>query len=354
MADDQGEKTEEPTQQRRDDFRKRGQVTQTKELATVFLLFGSALAMMALGRYFLHNMIELFSFTFSDFVAQVARGENMATIFSYMLEMTFKLVAPLFGLFWVLAFASNTVQVGFLINEEALQFKIEKLNPLEGLKRLFSARSVVEGIKAVLKVSVVIAIVYLIIKSEIHVISALVDFSIPQLMTYVSELTIKLIFGVGLFMTALAGFDYFFQRFDLEKKMRMTKQEVKEEMKSREGDPLIKSRIRRVQREMANKRMMEDVPKADVIITNPTHIAVAIKYDSTDVAPTLVAKGAELIAENIKKVAKEHNIPIIENKPLARTIYKTLKIGQAIPRELYTAVAEVLSFIFKLKRKRNQ
>jgi flagellar biosynthetic protein FlhB len=152
-------------------------------------------------------------------------------------------------------------------------------------------------------------------------------------------------------MTILAGIDYAYQRWELEKKMKMTKQEVKEEVKSREGDPQIKARIRRIQRDMATKRMMEDVPKADVIITNPTHIAVALKYSADLPAPKLLAKGADLVAEKIKEVAKEHRIPIVENKPLARTIYKTLKIGHVIPRELFNAVAEVLAYVYKLKRK---
>ena len=133
--------------------------------------------------------------------------------------------------------------------------------------------------------------------------------------------------------------------------MRMTKQEVKEEHKSREGDPMIKARIRKIQREMSQKRMMEDVPKADVIITNPTHIAVALRYDETMIAPKIIAKGGDLIAEKIKKIAREHNIPVVENKPLARAIFKTLEIGQSIPRELYTAVAEVLTYVFKLRRR---
>jgi len=172
-----------------------------------------------------------------------------------------------------------------------------------------------------------------------------------QLFGYVNDITLKLFAGVGFFMMVIAGADYFFQRFDLEEKMKMTKQEVKEELKSREGDPLIKSRIKKVQRELAMRRMMDDVPKADVIITNPTHIAVAICYDQTMIAPKILAKGAGDVAERIKEKAREHDIPIVENKPLARLIYKTIEIGHSIPRELYTAVAEVLSYVYKLKKK---
>jgi flagellar biosynthetic protein FlhB len=165
-------------------------------------------------------------------------------------------------------------------------------------------------------------------------------------------MTIKLLAGLGVFMAVIAGADYFFQRWDLEKQMRMTKQEIKEEHKSREGDPMIKARIRRIQREMSSKRMMKDVPKADVIVTNPTHIACALIYDpNTMAAPKLVAKGSGLIAEKIKEIARENGVPVLENKPLARAIFKTLKIGQTIPRELFTAVAQVLSYVYRLKKK---
>jgi flagellar biosynthetic protein FlhB len=169
---------------------------------------------------------------------------------------------------------------------------------------------------------------------------------------YMGKVVVKLLGGVGGLMFIIAAADYFYQRWDLEKKMMMTKQEVKEEHKSREGDPMVKNRIRRIQREMASKRMMADVPKADVIITNPTHIAVCIKYSDNLPAPQLIAMGADNVAEKIKELARQHNIPIVENKPLARTIFKTMKIGQVIPRELFVAVAEVLSYVYRLRRKK--
>lgn len=348
---DSGEKTEDATPQRREDFRKRGQVTQTKELGTVLLLFSSILAMWMLGQFFMKNLVSIFSHSFTDYLIIAAREGDYLQVAGKVFRQMMFLVAPVFGLFFVMSFASSTLQIGFLVNEEAMQFKIEKLNPMEGLKRIFSMRSLVEGIKAIFKVLCVASVIFLTVKSEVGVLPQLVTYSIPELFVYLGDLTVKLLAGVGFFMLIIAAADYGFQRYDLENKMKMSKQEVKEEMKSREGDPLIKSRIRRAQREMAQRRMMEDVPKADVIITNPTHIAVAIKYDATTVAPKIIAMGADLIAENIKKIAREHNVPVMENKPLARVIFKTLKIGQAIPRELYTAVAEVLSYVYRLKKK---
>jgi len=226
-----------------------------------------------------------------------------------------------------------------------------KINPTSGFKRIFSLRAVVEGVKSFLKMVLIGLIVYLILKSEVHNIPYLVGYSLEQLMEYMGYLSVKLFFVVGMVMAGLAGLDYLYQRWDLEKKMMMTKQEIKEETKQREGDPMIKARIRKIQREVAQRRMLEEIPKADVIITNPTHIAVVLKYTENLPAPQLVAKGADFLAEKIKQIARENNIPIVENKPLARTIYKTMKLGQVIPRELFVAVAEVLSYVYKLKRK---
>jgi len=178
-----------------------------------------------------------------------------------------------------------------------------------------------------------------------------VSYSISQLFGFMSTLVLKLLGGIGFFMLVLAGADYMYQKWDLEEKMKMTKQEVKEEHKSREGDPHVKARIKRVQREMSNRRMMADVPKADVIITNPTHIAVALQYSSSMVAPTVIAMGGDLVAQKIKEIAKQNKIPVVENVPLARTLFKTVKIGQIIPREVYAAVAEVLTYVYRLKKK---
>ncbi len=345
------EKTEEPTQQRREDFRKRGQVAQTKEFASALFLF-SALGMFWLaGSFFLKQISDVFTLSFSDFLVKSVREGDWISAAGFAVEKVFLITSPIFGFLWIMSFASGALQVGFLYNEEALQFKPERLNPTEGLKKIFSIRSAVEGIKAVAKVMVVGGISYLILRDEIVVIPQLVTFSIDQLFGYIGEVIFKLIAAVGFFVLVISGLDFLFQKYDIEKKMMMSRQEVKEEMKSREGDPLIKARIKKVQRELANKRMMEDVPKADVIVTNPTHISVALKYDETMVAPTIIAMGADNIAFKIREVAKEYNIPLVENKPLARTMYKTLKIGQAIPRELYTAVAEVLSYVYKLRRK---
>ncbi|OFZ14011.1 MAG: flagellar biosynthesis protein FlhB [Bdellovibrionales bacterium RBG_16_40_8] len=346
------ERTEAPTQQRREDFRKRGQVAQSRELSSVFVVFTTLLLLWALGRFFLGQLFEMFSRSFSDFIILSGRQEGWFSAIKFATIKSALIVGPLALMLWLVNVFSSIVQIGLLNNEEALQFNLTKIDPVSGFKRLFSFRAIVEGAKALVKMFLVGVIVFAIISRELKVMPHLVNYDVGTLIVYASGLLLKLFGWVGLFMLALAGMDYFFQRWELEKKMRMTKQEVKEEIKSREGDPLIRARVRKLQRELASRRMIDDVKKADVIITNPTHIAVALQYSKKMVAPKVIAKGAGDIAERIKKQAREFNVPIVENKPLARTIYKTLKIGQMIPRELYTAVAEVLSYIFRLKNKR--
>ena len=349
---DNEEKTEDPTAQRREDFRKQGQVAQTKELATVLMLFGAALLIWLLGRFFFTQIAEIFTKSYGDFIITAARGGDYKTAILFAGQKALNVILPVFGLVFLIGVSSSLFQIGFMTTSETISPNIEKINPLNGLKRLFSITALVEGLKAIIKVSIIALVVYSIIKSEVLRAPLMINFTVEQLSQYFSDISFRLIFGVALAMTFIALFDYGFQRWELEKKMRMTKQEVKEEVKTREGDPHIKARIRRIQRELSNKRMMTQVPKADVVITNPTHLAVALKYDANLPAPQVIAKGAGAVALRIRELAKEHEIPIVENKPLARTMFKTLKIGQVIPRELFNAVAEVLAYVYKLRRKR--
>jgi flagellar biosynthetic protein FlhB len=350
-SEDDNEKTEDATDARREEFRKQGQVAHTKELGTAFLLLSVAGILSLFGHFYHMQFQELFQSTYGDTLVHEIRNGNFIEMAQLAGTKLVILVFPVIILGALIGSVSSIVQVGFLNVEDALSPKFERLNPVEGFGRIFSLRGLVEGIKSLFKVLLVGLVIFLTLKKEVHNWPYLQTYSASELIVYMGTMMTKLLFGIGMVMLVLAAADYFFQRWDLEKKMMMTKQEIKEETKQREGDPMIKSRIRRIQREMANRRMMEKVPKADVVITNPTHIAVVLKYGENLPAPQLVAKGADLIAEKIKEIAKEHNIPIIENKPLARTIYKTLKLGQVIPRELFVAVAEVLSYVYKLRRK---
>ncbi|WP_374000675.1 flagellar biosynthesis protein FlhB [Bdellovibrio bacteriovorus] len=352
MAEDNGEKSEEATDARREEFRKKGNVAHTKELASAVILLAAAGGVYALGRFFFQNIYEIFQHSFGDDMVKMVREGNFAEAFKYCGIKAMILVAPVLLFTGIIGAASSIVQIGFLQVEDAVSPNFEKVNPAEGFKRIFSLRAVVEALKSILKMATVGVILYFLLRSEVNQVPYMLTYSIEQIIAYLGVVVVKLLGGVGGVMLVIAGADYFYQRYDLEKKMMMTKQEVKEEHKQREGDPMIKSRIRRIQREMASKRMMSEIPKADVVITNPTHIAVVLKYSDNLPAPQIVAMGADHIAEKIKEIARENNVPIVENKPLARTIFKTMKIGQVIPRELFVAVAEVLSYVYRLRRKR--
>jgi flagellar biosynthetic protein FlhB len=349
---DQGERSEEATQQRREDFRKRGQVAQTRELSSVLLLFSSVLLIWMTSRFFFTQIYEVFNQSLGETLVAAVRQGDALHILSFAVGKMALIIVPIMVLFWLVGFCSSLLQIGFIYNEEALQIRWDRLDPVSGFKRLLSLKALIEGGKSILKVSLILGITYMLLRKQINLLPHLMDFSVGQILAFLGELLTRLLGGVGTFMLALAAIDYFYQRWDLEQEMRMTKQEVKEEVKSREGDPMIRARIKRIQRDLAGKRMMEDVPKADVIVTNPTHLAIALKYDETMAAPRVIAKGADLVAQKIREIAREHGIPIVENKPLARTMFKTLKIGATIPRELYTAVAEVLSYVYRLKRKK--
>lgn len=354
MAEDQEEKTEQATDARREEFRKRGQVAMTRELGTALFFLVAAGLMYVAGRFFLQNFVEIFNRTMGGELITKVRDGNIRDVFSFTSLKMVILLAPVMGIALILGVVSQVAQTGFLQIEDALTPNFEKLNPLKSLGRIFSMRGLADLLKSFLKMLAIGLVMYLILRNEIHQVPYLTGWSMEQIFSYFGAIVYKLLFVTGLFMLVLAAADYFFQRWQLEKDMMMTKQEVKEEMKSRDGDPLIKARIRKIQREVANRKMMQSIPKADVVITNPTHIAVVLKYSDKYPAPQLVAKGADFVAEKIKEIARENNIPIIENKPLARTIYKTMKIGQIIPRELFVAVAEVLSYVFRLRKKKRR
>ncbi|MBK9292911.1 MAG: flagellar biosynthesis protein FlhB [Oligoflexia bacterium] len=349
------EKTEQATQQRREDFRKSGQVAQSREITSILVLMGVGLLFYFLSREFLQNLGVLFTTSFTEYFLAAARHGDLMPGIKFALSKAFMVIAPVMGIAVLTGILSTVMQIGFLTSWEQVSPDLNRINPINGFAKIFNLRNLFEGTKSVFKIIIVSAVAYLVLKKELEFTPQLVQLSVAQIFIYIGMVIFKLLGSICALLVMLAIIDYAFQRWDLEKRMRMTKQEVKEEFKQREGDPLIKSRIKRIQRELAQKRMMDAIPKADVVITNPTHIAVVLKYDRENMAaPTLVAKGADLIAEKIKSIARQHNVPVVENKPLARTIFKTLKIGQAIPKSLYNAVAEVLAYVYKIKGKIKQ
>jgi flagellar biosynthetic protein FlhB len=233
---------------------------------------------------------------------------------------------------------------------EPLRPKLKKLNPISGMKRLVSIKALVELVKSIFKILVVGGIAYGVVRTETARFPGLMQQEVGDILIFISKLAFKVFFFVCLALIILAALDYIYQRWQYEEDLKMTKQQVKDERKQQEGDPWVKSRIRRVQREMAARRMMEAVPAADVVITNPVHLAVALQFDAAKmVAPAVVAKGAGHIAERIKEIARNHQVPVVEDKPLAQALHKMVEVGEYIPVELYRTVAEVLAYVYRLK-----
>lgn len=263
-----------------------------------------------------------------------------------------KSIFPLGVISLAIGVVATGIQTRFNVTTKPLKFKLSKLNPLKGIKNMFSAKQVVELLKAVIKIIILGVILYGILKDEIVVIAQMMDINPLSSSAYVLKEVISMVLKVGMVFAAIAGFDYFYQRWSYEKNLKMTKEEVKEEYKQTEGDPKIKGKIRSLQQSMARSRMMQAVPDADVIIRNPTHYAVALRYTiDKDNAPVVIAKGQDLIALKIVEIAEEHKVMVIENKPLARGIYASTPLGGQIPAEYYGVVAEILVEVFRMNKK---
>lgn len=345
------EKTEKATPKKREDSRKKGQVMQSKEVNTAAALMASVLALKYSGGLMFRTMTEAIYFfrnlLYTDILNESAGGYK---ILIYIMIYVVKAVFIVVGVGFAAAFISSRVQVGNLFTTETLKTKPERLNPVEGLKRMFSLKSFVELIKSLLKIGIVGFVGYSYLAKNIGLVLKSQQLRPIQFSYMVFELAINLALRMTFAIIVIAILDYFYQKYDYDKNLKMSKQEIKEEFKQSEGDPQIKSKIKEKQRQAAMRRMMQEIPKADVIITNPTHFAVALKYDEDKFdAPYVVAKGKNLIAQTIKEKGRESNIPIVENKPLAQALYKEIDIGQMISPQLYEAVAEVLAYVYSLK-----
>jgi flagellar biosynthetic protein FlhB len=260
------------------------------------------------------------------------------------------MVVPTFLVAMIVGLVACAAQVGLYLTWEPLTPNWDRINPVNGFQRLFSGKGAMEGVKALLKLAIVTLVVWSFLNSHVNEAPLFFSKNLNESNALTLSLLSKLFFSILFSLSVLSILDYAYQRWQLEKQMKTTRREAKEEFKLREGDPLIKNRIKAIQRRIASRRMMEAVPKADVIVTNPTHIAVALKYDSDSMhAPRVLAKGAGVIAQKIKEVARFNRVPVVENKPLARTLFKQLDIGEYIPRELYKAVAEVLAYVYRLR-----
>lgn len=347
------EKTEEATPHRKQEARKKGQVAKSTDLNAALVLLVSMMLLFGLRNYFLSSTSGFANLLLGYWLSQPLSRENLWHVMTELTATYFRLMAPVFVVAIGMGLAANMGQVGLKISAESIQPKLSHLNPIQGLKRMFSRRALVELAKSLFKILIVGFVSYKIVRGGFETLLFLVDMSVIAGIDLVARLIFKVGLGVIAAFLIIAVLDYVFQRKEFEKNIRMSKQEVKEEFKQMEGDPLLKAKLREKQRQLALHRMMHAVPEATVIVTNPIHLAVALKYqgNAEEGAPLVLAKGAGTIAERIKAQAQEHDVPIIEDKPVAQFIFKNVEIGQEIPPELYQSVAEILAMLYRIRGK---
>ncbi|MBI5445665.1 MAG: flagellar biosynthesis protein FlhB [Deltaproteobacteria bacterium] len=350
MADtDRDDRTEPATAKRRREAREEGQVARSIEVVTAFVL-GAALLGLWMGAANAYS--ELSALTRHVLGLRVQETLSRDAVIALVIRVSGSLVRavlPVLGAGLIGGLAGNLVQVGFLVSWKAVTPNPDRLNPISGFQNLFQKAKLIDLIKTFLKVIVVAWAAYAAIRGRLEEIPHLTELSPAGLLAYSADISFQILKNCLLAVLVIALFDYFFQRWQYEERLRMTKQEVREEYRETEGDPLIKSRIRNLQREMARRRMMAEVPKADVVITNPTHFAVALRYTPTEMnAPQVVAKGADVLAQKIQEVARENGVPLFQSPAVARTLYRQVDIGDSIPADLFQAVAEILAHVYRL------
>ncbi|MCD6548907.1 MAG: flagellar biosynthesis protein FlhB [Thermodesulfobacterium sp.] len=347
------ERTEEPTPRRREEARKRGQVVKSRELSSVAILSTGFFFFMLFSYVF----FQQFYFIFYKFLNSYYFDLNINTFLSLnqtIISFVLKILLPYFAIISLAAIIVYLVQTGGGVwAEEVIKFKVERLNPVEGFKRMFSFTALFELLKALLKLAIITGVTYWIISKYLPYILKLFGADIYYL-AYNFKVLLKAFFSKLLVILVILGvLDWLYNRWDVERKIKLTRHELKEELKQTEGDPWVRARIRQKQREIARQRMLAEVPKADVVITNPTHYAVALKYELGNMpAPQVIAKGKNYLAQKIREIAEEHKIPIYQDPPLARVLYEKVEVGEYIPEELYQAVAKILAYVYKLRKMR--
>lgn len=352
-----GEKTEPATARKLREAREEGQVAKSKELTAAFDLIVLFLILKVFISMIGEGFVNVFNYTYKlmpDFISQYAMDVSaqaiagfFAQIFIQMLEIAW----PFFVFGFAITLVISIMQVGWKISGKPLQPKLDRFNPVNGFKRIFSKDSIFELVKSILKIAVIIYIAYSSISEHEDDLFILYDISLWQAVALCGDIVINTGLKISLVYLVVGIADYIFQKFRFKEEMKMTKQEVKDEYKNTEGNPEIKGKQRQRMREASRRRMMQDVPKADVVITNPTHLAIAIKYEPEENrAPIVLAKGEDYLAQKIKELARESNVEIVENKPLARMLYANVDVGGEIPPELYQAVAEILAMVYNMRQ----
>ena len=353
-----GEKTEPATQKKLDDARKEGQVAKSREIANGLGLLALFLVLkLWIGKMGI-SFMETFSLVYNripeigKLLGGTAPENEMMILFRHALLQIIIIIAPIFIVGFLVALISDLIQVKWKPTSKPLMPKLSKLNPIKGFQKILSPNSLVELVKSLIKIFIIGYISYSFLKKEVTTIFWFYDMEIMPVLGVILKVVTDLGIRISAIYMVFAAADFAYQKWKFKEDMKMTKQEVKEEYKNQEGDPQIKSKIRQKMMEASRRRMMQELPKADVVITNPTHYAVAIKYDpSQSDAPIVIAKGQDSLAMKIKEIAKEHKVEIVENKPLARMLFANVEVGEMVPPELYQAVAEVLAFVYHLQGK---
>ncbi len=350
------EKTEQPTERKLSKARDEGNAPKSMEVNSLAIFFFGIIIVFLLRGYISKSLVDLTVFIFGS-LDKLTLNANMLQYYAIGGALFYlKVLAPFMLVLIVVALAVGFAQVGIKLTPKALMPKFSKLNPIEGLKnKFFSKEPVIETIKNIVKVAIIGLVSYWLLASVVLDAVNLVQFSVIDIVDYMSRNSISFLWKVSLIYAALAAVDFVYQKYKFKEDMKMTKKEVKDEYKDTEGDPTVKSRIKSKQMEMATRRMMADVPKADVVITNPTHYAVALKYEpGENSAPVVLAKGADRVAQKIKEIARENDVPLHEDVFLARALYASCEVGDEIPEKLYRVVAEVLAYVYRLKQKKKK
>lgn len=353
MADSAGERTESPTPRRRQEAREKGQVAKSTDLSSAVLLMGAMLGLRMFGGNLIGSLMQVMRENLSEIDATSTVSLDIPRLVATTSVLMLSASGPVLVSLVVVALLSNLLQVGAVFTTRPLVPQLERLNPLNGLGRLFNVRTLVQLGMNLIKLLLVALVAYVAIKGRMgDVLLALELEGWPQV-ALLSDVLYDVGIRLALVLLLLALFDFAWQRFKFERDLRMTKQEVKEELRRMDGDPIIKQRRRKMQLAAALQRIRKSVPTADVVVTNPTELAIAIKYDAeTMTAPRVVAKGADYLAKKIREMAALHGVPIVERKPLAQALYKTVEVGQEVPERFYKAIAEILAYVYKLSGKK--
>ena len=348
------EKTEQATPKKKRDARNKGQVVQSKDINQALSLILVILTIQLTSGWFTDNMMEIYHII-TELIPnadEVYNVVNLTKLLKDILVRILLIILPVLIVAMLTGVISSYLQIGFLFTMETLKFKFDKISPISGFKRLFSLKSLVEMVKAIAKGLVLVYITFSYVFKRMDSIMNSYTLELPEFVAFMWSFIVGIVLQCAIFLLVVAFFDFAFKKWQQAKDLRMSKKEIKDEYKQSEGDPMLKGKIREKQRMMAMSRMMSDVPEADVVITNPTHFAVAIAYRASDGgSPKVLAKGKNLIAQNIKRIASENDVVIVENKPLARSLFASAEVGDFIPMELYQAVAEVLAYVYSLKEK---